>query len=133
MTRLIVLSLLTITIMLAGCGSDDDAVDPATPTATEETASPAANAPGENVSIDVRGFGYTPETLEVAVGTTITWTNADQILHTVTSGSPDSPDGMIDGQMPEAGATASHTFDTAGTVAYFCSRHEFMRGEIIVR
>lgn len=71
--------------------------------------------------------------LEVAVGTTVTWTNTDQILHTVTTGTPDAPDGRIDGQMPEAGSTFSFTFTEPGTYAYFCSRHTFMTGTIVVR
>ena len=133
MRRITVLSVLAVAFVLAGCGADDDAPAPTPPPATTEmdSVSPAISA--ETVTVDVRGFTYAPQTIEVAAGTTITWTNADQILHTITSGASDDPDGLIDGQMTEAGASTSFTFDTPGTVTYFCSRHPFMQGEVIVR
>ena len=124
------LSLLAAAGILAGCGADNDAPAPTAPTAME-SASPAM--PAETVKVDVRGFTYAPRLIEVSVGTTVTWTNADEILHTVTSGTSGNPDGRIDGQMTEAGAATSYTFETPGTVHYFCSRHPFMRGEVIVR
>lgn len=127
------LSLLAAAGILAGCGADNDVPAPTAPAAPAamESASPAV--PAETVIVDVRGFTYAPQTIEVEAGTTITWTNADQILHTVTSGTSGNPDGLIDGQMTEAGAATSYTFETPGTVRYFCSRHPFMRGEVIVR
>ena len=134
MKRTMLVTILGRHIVLAGCGADDDPVDtsgvPTAPTAASATATtPELVA----VAIDVKGFVYAPKTIEVPAGTTITWLNADQILHTVTSGTPENPDGMIDGQMPDAGTETSYTFDTPGTVTYFCSRHPFMRGEVIVR
>lgn len=125
MKRTVLLFPLTIvlTLFLAGCGADDDSTSSATATAV----------PAAMVTIDVRGFTYTPAAIEITAGTTITWTNADQILHTVTSGTSDNPDGLIDGQMTVAGETTSYTFDTPGTVTYFCSRHPFMQGEVVVR
>lgn len=137
MKRTLILSLLAATALLAGCGNaanDTDATTtPANASPAEVMATASPTAPSEAIIVDVRGFTYAPKVIEVPVGTTITWTNADQILHTVTSGTPDSPDGTIDGQMPEAGTTTSFTFDTPGTVTYFCSRHLFMLGEVIVR
>lgn len=124
------LSLLAAAGILAGCGADNDAPAPTTPT-TMESASPAM--PAETVMVEVRGFTYAPRLIEVPVGTTVTWTNADEILHTVTSGTPGNPDGLIDGQMTEEGTATSYTVETPGTVRYFCSRHPFMRGEVIVR
>ncbi len=135
MKRTMLLTVIGAAIVLAGCGANDDPADSAVqtaPTAASATATVLTEMV-EMVAIDVKGFVYAPETIEVPVGTTITWLNADQILHTVTSGTPENPDGMIDGQMPDAGTETSHKFDTPGTVTYFCSRHQFMRGEVVVR
>ncbi len=134
MKRILILSLLAATAMLAGCGNDNNA-DTTAPTAasTAVMASATTTTPTVGNTIKVHGFTFAPRTIEVPVGTTITWANSDQVLHTVTSGTPDNPDGQIDGQMPEAGTSTSVTFDTAGTVPYFCSRHPFMLGEVVVR
>ena len=133
MRRTTLLSALAAAWILAGCGADDVAPAPTPPPATTGMASASPAVSAETVTVDVRGFTYKPQVIEVEAGTTITWINADQILHTVTSGTSDNPDGLIDGQMTEAGASISHTFDTPGTVTYFCSRHQFMQGEVIVR
>jgi plastocyanin len=83
-------------------------------------------------TVTVQGFMFRPERLQVKVGTTVTWTNRDQILHTATSGTPGMPSGVFDGEMPEAGKSFSFTFREPGTYPYFCSRHNSMRGEIVV-
>jgi plastocyanin len=83
-------------------------------------------------AITIKTFAFGPKTLEVRTGTTVVWTNADDIEHTVTSGAPDRPDGGFDHPLAAKGATASERFDTAGTWSYFCKRHSFMRGEIRV-
>lgn len=88
--------------------------------------------PPAPASITVKTFAFAPKTLEIATGTTVTWTNADDIEHTVTSGAPDRPDSAFDHALAAKGATARVRFDTAGTWSYFCKRHSFMRGEIRV-
>jgi plastocyanin len=82
--------------------------------------------------VTIKTFAFGPKTLDVPAGTTVVWTNADDIEHTVTSGMPDQPDGRFDHPLATKGATASVRFDSAGTWSYFCKRHSFMRGEIRV-
>lgn len=82
--------------------------------------------------VTVKTFAFGPKTLEVTRGRTVTWSNADDIEHTVTSGTPEHPDGAFDHLLATRGATASVRFDSVGTWSYFCKRHSFMRGEIRV-
>jgi len=89
----------------------------------------APNAPAE---VTVRTFTFGPKVLEIAPGTTVAWTNADDIEHTVTSGAPDRPDGAFDHSLAAKGATATVRFDATGSWSYFCKRHSFMRGEVRV-
>jgi plastocyanin len=76
---------------------------------------------------DIRQFAYQPKSIEVPVGTTVTWTNQDAIQHSVTAS-----DGAFDSGLFTQGGTFSQTFDTPGTYTYVCSRHGSMMGEVIV-
>jgi nitrite reductase (NO-forming) len=78
---------------------------------------------------------YDPSPTNVAVGTTVTWTNNDATLHTVYSGTPD--DSANSGKLFQStymakGQTFEHKFDTAGTFDYYCTLHPFMLGKIVV-
>jgi plastocyanin len=85
-----------------------------------------------DAAVEVRTFQYREKAIEVPLGTRVVWTNRDQIEHTITSGAPDSTDGVFDAKLAGPGATFSYTFTKAGTYRYFCDRHHFMRGEIRV-
>lgn len=85
----------------------------------------AAQAPEQ--AADIRQFAYQPKSLEIPVGTTITWTNQDAIQHSVTAA-----DGSFDSGLFTQGSTFSQTFDTPGTYTYTCSRHGSMLGEVTV-
>lgn len=79
---------------------------------------------------------YSPREINVAAGTTVTWSNEDSVLHTVTSGSSNgtvgTADGLFDsGDMLE-GDTYSYTFDDAGTFEYYCLPHPWMTGVVNV-
>jgi plastocyanin len=82
--------------------------------------------------VTIRTFAFAPKAIEVPAGATVIWTNADDIEHTVTSGTPDHPEGGFDHSLATKGAVASVRFDSPGTWSYFCKRHSFMRGEIRV-
>ena len=82
--------------------------------------------------VTVKTFAFTPTVLEVAQGTTVTWANADDIEHTVTSGTPDDPKSAFDRPLSAKGATATVRFDSVGSWSYYCKRHSFMRGEVRV-
>jgi amicyanin len=80
--------------------------------------------------IAIVDFGYTPGTIMVPPGTTVTWTNTGEQPHTVTSLSTSTEE--FDSGIMNHGQTYSHTFQQAGTYDYFCTVHPFMRGKVIV-
>ena len=70
---------------------------------------------------------YSPGTLTVAAGTTITWVNQDVVIHTVTG------DGsLFDSGSMRPGDRFSFTFTTPGTFTYGCLPHTYMRGTVVV-
>jgi plastocyanin len=93
---------------------------------------PAAGAVTADTTVAIRTFHFRPDVLVIPQGTRVTWTNADEIEHTITAGIPDSPTGDYSGVVSTQGSTFSHTFDRAGTFTYFCDRHHFMRGQVRV-
>jgi plastocyanin len=96
------------------------------PAATNATAT-TAPASGSGIQVDIANFAFSPATLTVKVGTTVTWTNQDSAAHTVTSDT-----GLFDsGNMPQ-GKTFSYTFTTAGTYAYHCTYHAMMKATVVV-
>ena len=97
------------------------------PTTTSPTTQPTSTTPaGQSVSIS--GFAFSPATLTVSVGTTVTWTNNDSTTHTVTSDSGAFSSGNL-----ANGKIYSYTFTTAGTYAYHCAIHTYMKATIIVQ
>jgi plastocyanin len=86
---------------------------------------PAAPATAE-VKID--NFSFGPETLTVAAGTTITYSNHDDIPHTVVS-----TDGVFKSKVLDTDEKFSYTFAKPGTFPYFCSIHPKMTGKVVVQ
>jgi len=70
---------------------------------------------------------YSVNVLTVKVGTTVTWTNEDAMMHTVTA-----VDGSFDSGFFNEGETWSYTFEEPGEFEYFCSPHPWMRAKVIV-
>ena len=85
-------------------------------------------------SVPSNGKFFVPETLTVSTGTTVTWTNGDSTLHTVTSGSAESGNSgtEFDSSYLAAGKTFQHQFGTAGTFDYYCTLHPWMKGQVVV-
>ena len=91
-------------------------------------ATAADAAPGINVQL----FQFRPGAIAVKAGERVTWTNQDDIEHTVTAGMPDKPTGQFDFTLGGQGASGSAEFLKSGTYTYFCKRHQHMRGEVKV-
>ena len=96
-------------------------------------AGPGSTQPGAGASAEVRVFQFQPGALEVRAGSRVSWTNRDDIAHTVTSGTPGSPDGRFDLRLAGKGAIGSAVLAEPGLYLYFCTRHPSMRGEVVVR
>ncbi len=78
---------------------------------------------------------FSPNPLNVAPGTTVTWKNTDTVSHYVTSGKPsDNTTGTVfdSGNLIKPAGTYQFTFANAGTFNYFCTVHPWMTGEVIV-
>lgn len=99
------------------------------PTATTSAASAPAAA---TKTVTIKGFAFSPATLTIAKGTTVTITNQDSATHTFTSGANRTKDGKIDQQI-SGGNDATVTFDTAGTFQIFCSIHSSMAMTVTVQ
>ena len=85
-----------------------------------------------DVAVTIRTFQFAPDTVRAKAGTRVVWSNADDIAHTITTGTPENPDGRLRGVVDRRGATYSATLERAGTYSYFCDRHRFMTGTVIV-
>jgi plastocyanin len=88
--------------------------------------SPAAVRAAEH-SVEIGDDAFNPGTVTVAVGDTITWTNADSSPHTVTA-----EDGSFDSGNLDEGQTFSHTFTAPGTHEYHCDYHSDMTATVVV-
>jgi plastocyanin len=86
------------------------------------------------VSSGDEGYLYEPDTIQVNAGDTVTWTNTDDALHTVTSGSgtDENMGAEFDSGMMSTGKTFEHTFGAAGEFPYFCIIHPDMIGKVLV-
>jgi plastocyanin len=83
----------------------------------------------EGMVADVKTFQFQPKVIEVHAGATVTWTNRDNIEHTITSG---TPDGSFASEPFGKGKSFTATFDKPGEYTYFCSRHKSMHGTVKV-
>lgn len=90
-----------------------------------ERVMPDVSAASEAVTI--QNFAFSPATVTIKVGTTLTWTNRDQDPHTVsaTSGAFHSP-------TLSTGQSYQYTFTTPGRFDYLCTIHPFMTGTVVV-
>jgi plastocyanin len=77
---------------------------------------------------------FTPNSLTVAPGTTVTWKNTDRAIHVVCSGKPsdDTCGKVFEEDSLKPGKTFQFTFADAGTYDYFCTLHPWMTGQVIV-
>ena len=99
--------LVLVTALVAACGSD-------------------GRAPREH-HVAIKAMQFEPASLEVAVGDTIVWTNADLVPHTATSA------GRFDSGLLAPQATWRYTVTSAGDVAYVCTLHPTMAARFTTR
>lgn len=124
------LGALLLVVVVGACSSGNKAATDTTPTTagaspTTSSGGPAASGPTVKAT-DARQFS--PDTLTVAVGQTVTWTNDGNLPHTVTF-----DDGPAFDQGLDPGGEVSRTFDAKGTFRYHCAIHgQSMHGEIVV-
>jgi LPXTG-motif cell wall-anchored protein len=90
-------------------------------------ARPATAHAANDTSVTISDFKFTPASITIHVGDTVTWTNDGPSAHTATANNGSFNTGVL-----QKGHSGSHTFTTAGTVTYICQIHPFMHGTIVV-
>jgi len=118
MRRSVSIAVLTVTLVI-GIG---------TITIGQNSLLASAQQKPETTEVKIDNFSFGPETLTIPVGTTVTWTNRDDIPHTVVS-----TDGVFKSKVLDTDEKFSFTFSKAGTFPYFCSIHPKMTGKVVVQ
>lgn len=130
-------TLLAVALLVGGlvaCGGDDDdggptaAGDGGTATTSSDTGdAPEDAVPAAAPQVDIVDFAFSPEELVVAAGTTVTWTNKDDAIHSIADRAlGEESDDMAQGD------TFEITYDEAGEHPYICGIHNYMTGTVIV-
>ena len=124
--RFLILVILAVALAgvigLSGCGGYGPSPSQST------SAPPLTTAPASGSNVNLSGFAFSPASLTVAAGTTVTWTNKDSVTHTVTSDS-----GAFDSGNLAPGGMFSFTFKQAGAYKYHCAIHTYMTATITVQ
>jgi plastocyanin len=88
---------------------------------------PAASAQAADTEVLIDQFTFTPQRVTVKAGTPVTWSNEDDVPHTIASSSK-----LFKSKALDTGDKFSFTFTTPGTYEYFCSLHPHMTGAVVV-
>jgi len=118
-TSFLTLIFVAVGLTLAGCSSSSG-------TDTNNNNDDPPNNGGGDASgqeVEMVGTSFSPGTIEVEVGTTVTWVNSSSVIHTVTSGSNGESDGTFDSGNVAPGEEFSYTFNEVGEFDYFCIPH----------
>jgi len=78
--------------------------------------------------VAIQDFAFSPRTVEIRAGDTVTWTNRDSVAHTATA-----QNGSFDNGLLSDGESGSVRFRVPGTYRYLCTPHPDMTGTVIVR
>ena len=127
-----VLSLATlgvVAVAVASCSTKDMTAPYQPPAECALAGQPAPGAAQAYVAI--RGFAFSPDTLRVTAGTTVTWVNCETPnidAHTSTASSGEWDSGYL-----RPGEKYARTFAAAGRFGYTCTPHPFMRAAVVVQ
>jgi plastocyanin len=97
-------------------------------TRASQAAAPQDKSPNA-IELKIDNFSFGPMTLTVAAGTTVTWTNDDDVPHTVVSNDKTT----FKSKALDTGEHFSYTFTKPGKYSYFCSVHPKMVAEVVVQ
>jgi plastocyanin len=112
-------TLATITLLFfLSCGKKDSAATPY----------PGSTGVVNSNTVSIYNMSFAAKNIAVTKGTTVTWTNDDDMQHTVTA-----DDNSFTSPTLKIGDTYTHTFDNIGTIAYHCSIHSGMKGSVAVK
>ncbi|MFH1169562.1 MAG: cupredoxin family copper-binding protein [Chloroflexota bacterium] len=97
------------------------------PATTPPAPQPGAPQTAPSVEVNIQGFAFTPDSITIPTGTTVTWHNNDGVPHTVTANA-----GQFDSGSISRGQSFSYTFNQKGAYDYHCTIHPSMTGKVIV-
>jgi plastocyanin len=118
--RLASVAVIAASLGILGCSKDSS-----NPSGTPSSQSPP---PAQSNTVTMINISFSPSTLTVSKGTTVTWQNNDNVTHTSTSDT-----GLWDTGNIAPGSSKDVTFSNAGTFKYHCTIHASMTGTIIVQ
>jgi plastocyanin len=126
-------ALMAVLTLATACGSSSNGPGAgtsasSTPATTAASASSGSATASGGSTVEINNFMFTPMSLTVSAGTTVTWKFDDSTQHTVAA-----DDKSFTSPPMGKGQTYTHTFKSAGTVKYHCSIHPFMTGTIVVK
>lgn len=121
-TKIISLALIVACglFVLTSCGGSKSSNNSTNPTSS-------GNTPVMAASVSIANFAFSPATVHVKVGGTVTWTNKDATPHTATD-----LNGSFDSGSLNTDQTFKQTFSTAGTYTYHCTIHSMMPNATVV-
>ena len=123
MNRILRVALASVVVALvllavAGCGGSGS---------TDGTGTSTGGTSATGASVTIKDFAFSPASVDIKVGESVTWTNDDSATHNV-----EGDGGISSGDLAN-GQTYTKTFDTAGTYAYKCAIHPNMTGTVVVK
>jgi plastocyanin len=129
-THISTVSLIGFTLITIQLSTADPITYPKASGATR--ASFAATQPTTQaaVSVKIENFAFLPKELDIAIGATVTWQNADDVPHTATS--KDDPQVFDSGPL-DTDDKFSFTFNKPGKYTYYCKVHPHMTGVVVVK
>lgn len=104
-------------LLLFGCGKSSSGYGSGT-----------SQPPANESTVTISGMAFTSASITVKAGTTVTWTNTDNMQHTVTA-----DDGSWTSGTLNYGDKFAYTFSYAGAVNYHCKFHSGMTGTVTVQ
>lgn len=127
MIGIAVVLVIVVAVILGTTGKKSDSSSTKSSTASSTPAVPDATATD---AVAINNFAFGPKAVTVKVGMTVTWTNNDDVGHTVTADqeSAEAPSSKTFNK----GETYSFKFTKAGTYTYHCQPHPYMHGTVVV-
>ncbi len=121
-------------VIMGGKSKDDTSMSNMNNANTSNTSGSGSNSNASNSDtvatdkVDIKNYAFSPMSIKVKVGTTVTWTNQDSVHHTVTVDEGEGPKSDSFGK----GETYTYKFTKAGTFTYHCEPHPYMHGTVVV-
>jgi len=145
--KLFYITIISLMFIGAGCAQKQPAAEPYVPPTSAPTPAPttpeqpvtpqipseqpaAQQAPSEQ-TVTIANFAFTPASLTVTAGTTVTWVNNDSVPHKIVADDSSNLPGLSSENLSQ-GDSYSFTFSTPGTFNYYCQIHPSMKGTVVV-